>query len=105
MEEWKLDWYNTRGGRTITKPCFGEKVDVLHLFKKDEPKEKIIPKKKSLLEILQAKGYIKTYIETSKGIIISHKVITFRESKNIFKGVKSVYYEDRKGMFSKLFKS
>lgn len=103
--EWALDWYNTRGGRTIIKPSFGEKVDVLHLLKKAAPKEKIISKKKSLYETLQAKGYIKTYIETSKGVNVFSKVITFRECNNIFKGVVSVYYEDRKGMFSKLYKS
>jgi hypothetical protein len=103
-EEWTLDWYNTRGGRTIIKPTFGERVDVLHLYRKDAPKEKIINTKKSILNKLQSK-YIRTYIETSKGITILNRVVVFRECANIFQGVQSVYYENGKGMFSKLYKS
>ena len=103
-EEWALDWYNTRGGRTIIKPTFGERVDVLHLYRKEAPKEKIINTKKSILNKLQSK-YIRTYIETPKGMITLNKVIVFRECANIFQGVQSVYYEDRRGMFSKQFNS
>ena len=104
-EEWALDWYNTRGGRTIIKPTFGERVDVLHLYRKEAPKEKIINTKKSILNKLQSKGYIRTYIEYKGGMTISNRILVFKEASRIFKGVVSVYYEDGKGMFSKLYKS
>jgi hypothetical protein len=104
-EEWALDWYNSRGGRVVIKPCFGERVSVHHYLEKDAPKEKIIKRKKSLYQTLQSKGYIRTYIETSKGITILNRVVVFRECANIFQGVKSVYYEDNKGIFSKQFNS
>lgn len=102
-EEWALDWYNTRGGRTIIKPSFGERVSVHHLLEKTPVKNRLTKEKKTCKDKLTSKGYIRTYIETSKGMITLNKIIVFRECTNIFQGVRSVYYEDRRGMFSKQF--
>jgi hypothetical protein len=104
-DEWVLDWYNTRGGRTIVKPCFGERVSVHHLLEKAPAKERLTKEKKTCKDKLTSKGYTRTYIETNKGMITLNKVVVFRECVNIFQGVRSVYYEDRRGMFSKQFNS
>lgn len=98
-----LDWYNTRGGRTIVKPVFGDRLSFNDWFKKPA-KEKIIPKTKpTLLEKLRRNGYVRTYIECDRGIVCLNRVVVFRECSRIFQGVKSVYYSTEKEKYSKIY--
>ena len=48
-----LDWYNTRGGRTIIKPKFGERISIKECL---TPKVKSTPKKR--LSKLRRKKYL-----------------------------------------------
>ena len=107
--EWALDWYNTRGGRTIIKPKFGEKVSIRECL---APKEKIIQKKKihSKRKVQTLKEFIKqnynqTYVETSTGVVTLLRPVTIETIKRKFPTAKSVYWGNSKlDIFSNITK-
>jgi len=108
-EEWALDWYNTRGGRVITKPKFGEKVTIkecLTTKKKDIPKKKIHSKRKvqTLKEFIK-QNYTTTYIETSRGLVTLLRPMSVEFVKRNYPTAKSVYWGNTKtDVFSNMTK-
>ena len=109
-EEWALDWYNTRGGRTIVKPFFGERVTIKECLTpkvKDAPKKKIVQIKKKEVTLKQfiKSNYNRTYIEVGKETIILLRPLSIEGVKRLFPSVKSIYWENSKtDVFSNITK-
>lgn len=94
-----LDWYNTRGGRTIIKPCFGERVTIKECLtskKKDAPRKKIIPLKKKEVTLKQfiKNNYNRTYIEVGRQTITLLRPLSVEGVKRLFPRAKSIYWEN-----------
>lgn len=103
-EERILDFISTKGGRTIPKPNFGDKITIEDWYaKKDQPVVKREKKKLTCHQKLVREGYVRTYIECSLGIVVLSKVVVFRECARIYRGVKSVYYGTAKDTYSQMF--
>ena len=98
-----LDFISTKGGRSIPKPNFGDKITIEDWFKKEIPKVKREKIKLTCLEKLVREGYVRTYIECSLGIVVLSRVVVFRECARIYRGVKSVYYGTAKDTYSQMF--
>jgi len=108
-QEFILDWYNTRGGRVIVKPKFGDKVtakECLAPKKKDIPKKKIHSKRKvqTLKQFIKL-NYTTTYVETSTGVVTLLRPITIETIKRNYPTAKSVYWGNSKlDIFSNITK-
>ena len=108
-QEFILDWYNTRGGRVIVKPKFGEKVTIkecLTPIKKDKPKKKIHSKRKAqtLKEFIK-QNYKETYVELSTGLITLLRPVTIETIKRNYPSAKTVYWGNSKeDVFSNITK-
>jgi hypothetical protein len=108
-EEWKLDWYNTRAGRTIIKPRFGEKVTIKECL---TPTKKIIKKKKIHLKVkvqtlkeFIKQNYTTTYVETSTGVVTLLRPVTIETIKRNYPTAKTVYWGNSKNdVFSNITK-
>lgn len=99
-----LDYISTKGGRSIPKPTFGDRITIADWVKKEEPKKERIKRKLTCLEKLQRAGYVRTYIECSLGIVVLNRIVVFRECSRIYSNVRSVYYSDLKGeRYSQLY--
>ena len=100
-EEWALDWYNTRGGRTIIKPKFGERVTIKECLTskvKDAPRKKIIQIKKKEVTLKQfiKNNYNRTYIEVGRQTVTLLRPLSVEGVKRLFPRAKSVYWENSK---------
>ena len=100
-EEWALDWYNTRGGRTIIKPKFGERVTIKECLTskvKDAPRKKIIQIKKKEVTLKQfiKSNYNRTYIEVGRQTVTLLRPLSVEGVKRLFPRAKSVYWENSK---------
>jgi|694.fasta_scaffold82190_6 hypothetical protein len=100
-EEWALDWYNTRGGRTIIKPKFGERITIKECLTpkvKDAPRKKIIQIKKKEISLKQfiKINYNRTYIEVGRETIILLRPLSVEGVKRLFPRAKSIYWENTK---------
>ena len=104
-EERILDFISTKGGRSIPKPNFGDKITIEDWYVKEIPKVKREKKKLTCHQKLMREGYIRTYIECSLGIVVLSRVVVFRECARIYRGVKSVYYGTAKDTYSQMFNS
>lgn len=102
-EERILDFISTKGGRTIPKPNFGDKITIEDWFKKEVPKKERVKIKLTSHQKLVREGYVRTYIECSLGIVVLSRVVVFRECSKIYRGVKSVYYGTAKDTYSQMF--
>jgi hypothetical protein len=96
-----LDWYNTRGGRTIIKPKFGERVTIKECLTskvKDAPKKKIvqIKKKKVTLKQFIKNNYNRTYIEVGRQTVTLLRPLSVEGVKRLFPRAKSIYWENTK---------
>jgi len=98
-----LDYISTKGGRSIPKPNFGDRITIADWVKKEVPKVRIEKRKLTCLEKLQRKGYVRTYIECSLGIVVLSKVVVFRECARIYSNVRSVYYGTAKDTYSQMY--
>ena len=104
-EEWKLDWYNTRAGRTIIKPTFADKLTAedclkLTINKKRAPKKK----KESLIDFIKD-NYSWTHIAMGNQTIMLHKVITLSAAKKLYPDLKGVAWSDKKKNYTKFYKA
>jgi hypothetical protein len=104
-EEWALDWYTTKGGRTISKPKFGESLKLRDLLGvKTAPKKKIVPKTKVSLGDFLRKEYDTTFIECSAGVVTLRYVCNINKVKKMFPTAKSVYFWSReRDIFSNIY--
>jgi hypothetical protein len=102
-EERILDFISTKGGRSIPKPNFGDRITIADWFSKEEPKVKIEKRKLTCHQKLVRAGYVRTYIECSLGIVVLNKIVVFRECNKIYRGVKSVYYGASEDKYSQLY--
>ena len=100
-----LDYISTKGGRSIPKPSFGDKITIEDWYVKDQPVVKREKKKLTCHQKLMRAGYVRTYIECSLGIVVLSRVVVFRECARIFQGVKSVYYGTAKDTYSQMYHS
>lgn len=101
-----LDYISTKGGRSIPKPTFGDKITIEDWYvKKDQPVRVKSKKKLNCHQKLVRAGYVRTYIECSLGIVVLSRVVVFRECAKIYRGVKSVYYGTAKDTYSQMFHS
>ena len=99
-----LDYISTKGGRTLPKPTFGDKITIQDWFVKEVPKVKREKVKLTCHQKLVREGYVRTYIECSLGIVVLSKVVVFRECAKIYREVKSVYYGTKNGeRYSQLY--
>ena len=102
-EERILDFISTKGGRSIPKPNFGDKITIEDWYVKQVPKIKREKKKLTCHQKLVREGYVRTYIECSLGIVVLSRIVVFRECARIYRGVKSVYYGTAKDTYSQMF--
>lgn len=100
-----LDYISTKGGRSIPKPNFGDKITIEDWYVKDQPVVKRKKKKLTCHQKLVMEGYVRTYIECSLGIVVLSRVVVFRECAKIYRGVKAVYYGTAKDTYSQMFNS
>jgi hypothetical protein len=106
-----LDWYNTRGGRVIIKPTFGDKLTSRDILFPPAEKKKVKRKIKSetFVESLKRRGFQKTYITKVQGgkqkVIVHPKLLDLSVIKARCRGFVSVYYGDlAENNFSKVYK-
>ncbi len=95
-----LDWYNTRGGRTIVKPPICDRLtakECLMTGVKKRPKKKIVPKerKQSLKKFIKA-NYDRTYIEVGTQTITLLRGMSVEFVKRSYPSVKSIYWGNSK---------
>lgn len=104
-EEWALDWYTTRGGRTIIKPTFGENLKLRDLLGvKSAPKKKKAAKgiKDNLYSFL-CDNYDRTYICTEGNVVVIKRVMMPNTIKRKFPTAKSCYWgNDALDVFSNI---
>lgn len=94
-EEWKLDWYNTRAGRTIIKPTFADKLTAEDCLKLTIKKVRVPKEKKdNLIDFIKA-NYTQTHIAMSNKTIMLHKVITLNAAKKLYPDLKGVTWSDK----------
>jgi hypothetical protein len=94
-EEWALDWYTTRGGRTIIKPTFGESLklrDLLGVVKTAPKKKKAAKGVKDNLYSFLLQNYDRTYICTEGNVIIIKRVMMPNTIKRSYPTAKSCYW-------------
>jgi hypothetical protein len=105
-----LDWYNTRGGRTIIKPKFGERISIKECLTpkvKSTPKRKIVQIKKKEISLKQfiKNNYNRTYIEVGRETIVLLRPLSVEGVKRLFPRAKSIYWENTKEeLFSNIVK-
>ena len=104
-EERILDYISTKGGRSIPKPTYGDNITIEDWYVKEVQKKERVKIKLTCQQKLQRKGYVRTYIECSLGIVVLSKVVVFRECARIYRGVKSVYYGTAKDTYSQMYHS
>jgi hypothetical protein len=105
-DEWALDWYTTRGGRTIIKPTFGESLklrDLLGVVKTAPKKKKAAKGIKDNLYSFLCDNYDRTYICTEGNIIIIKRVMMPNTIKSKFPTAVSCYWGNNElGIFSNI---
>lgn len=94
-EEWALDWYTTRGGRTIIKPTFGENLklrDLLGVVKTAPKKKKAAKGVKDNLYSFLCDNYDRTYICTEGNVVVIKRVMMPNTIKRSYPTAKSCYW-------------
>lgn len=103
-----LDWFNTKQGRKISPPPFGESLTTQQLLGVKQKKTKLKKQPKictSFVQTLKNKSFIFTYVETRGGKLYKYNriidIAQLKQSKNFV----SVYYGDEiEKNFSKWYK-
>ena len=106
-QESLLDWYNTRGGRVIIKPTFGDKLTSRDVIGSPLKKNKKVKTKKveTFVQSLERKGFKVGYVQLSGGRVRKTKLMSLEDVKARFTGVESVYFRDLEGKnYSKVYK-
>jgi len=77
-EEWALDWYTTRGGRTIVKTTCGESLklrDLLGVVKTAPKKKRTAKGVKDNRYSCRSDNHNCNYICTDKNVVVSNRVM------------------------------
>ena len=94
-DEWALDWYTTKGGRTIIKPTFGESLklrDLLGVVKTAPKKKRAAKKEKDNLYSFLLQNYDRTYICTEGNVVVIKRVMMPNTIKRSFPTAGSCYW-------------